>query len=171
MPEVDKGVMRPNLNTMPNDQQLSIEPDGNANKEYLESKRSNYHIVVPDDDDDKEEDVVFLGETLHSELSGPSKRPRVVEAPPPLGGSGVEVVVLIESDDEQTKPQDEANNADTTVPDLEKRIRKRDVSLVERFTEEEIKLHIKSLKEGSIQVTIVWHLSIVFCVSSQLFGY
>ncbi|XP_018443473.2 histone acetyltransferase HAC2-like [Raphanus sativus] len=142
MPESHKGVMRPNLNTMPN-QQLSIQSDANVNKECLGSKRSNYHIIVPDDDE--EEDVVFLRETL------PSKRQRV-EAHPPLKddettlGSGMEVAEPMESD-EQSKP--EANTpADTTVP-LEK---KRDVSLVERFTEEEIEMHIKSLHEGKVEL-------------------
>lgn len=61
-------------------------------------------------------------------------------------GSGVDVVEPMKCD-EQTKC--EVNAADT-LP-LEKRY-KRDVSLVERFSEEEIKLHIRSLKEGSIQV-------------------
>ncbi|CAA7014927.1 unnamed protein product [Microthlaspi erraticum] len=60
-------------------------------------------------------------------------------------GFGVDVVEPMKCD-EQTKC--EVNAADTAS--LEKR-NKRDVSLVERFTEEEIKLHIKSLKEGSIQ--------------------
>lgn len=64
-------------------------------------------------------------------------------------GPGADVVEPMECD-EQTKCE---ANADS-LP-LENRNR-RGVSLVERFTEEEIKLHIKSLKEGSIQVTIVW---------------
>ncbi|CAH8383079.1 unnamed protein product [Eruca vesicaria subsp. sativa] len=57
---------------------------------------------------------------------------------------GVDVVVPMECG-EHTKCE---VNADS-MP-LEKR-NKRGVSLVERFTEEEIKLHIKSLKEGSTQ--------------------
>ncbi|CAH2065891.1 unnamed protein product [Thlaspi arvense] len=47
--------------------------------------------------------------------------------------------------DEQSKCEAIADTAS-----LEKR-NKRDVSLVERFTEEEIRLHIKSFKEGSVQ--------------------
>ncbi|KAH0897197.1 hypothetical protein HID58_046765 [Brassica napus] len=62
-------------------------------------------------------------------------------------GPGEDIVEPMECG-EQTKFE---VNADS-VP-MEKR-NKRGVSLVERFTEEEIKLHIKSLKEGSTQVTI-----------------
>ncbi|CAN7129554.1 unnamed protein product [Brassica rapa subsp. narinosa] len=152
MPEFNKGVMRPNLNAVPN-QQLSIQPDANIDKECYRSKRSNYHLGVPDDDTD--EDVVFLGEILPSESGHhcPSKRQRVEAHPPPQDDetlrSGVEVVEPMESD-EQTKREGEANTADTAVP-LEKR-KKRDVSLVERFTEEEIEMHLKSLHEGRVEL-------------------
>lgn len=64
-------------------------------------------------------------------------------------GFGVDIVEPMKCD-EGTKCE---VNADATS--LGKR-NKRDVSLVERFTEEEIKLHIMSLKEGSSQVTIIW---------------
>ncbi|KAG2322126.1 hypothetical protein Bca52824_015339 [Brassica carinata] len=122
MAEFYKGVMRPNLNTMPN-QQLSIQPaDANVNKECLGSKRSTYHIGVPADDD-KEEDVVFFRETLQSQSGHhcPSKRQRVESHPHLMDdetpGSGVEVAEPMESTDEQTKREDgEANNADTAVP-------------------------------------------------------
>ncbi|XP_048591896.1 histone acetyltransferase HAC2-like [Brassica napus] len=152
MPEFNKGVMRPNLNAVPN-QQLSIQPDANIDKECYRSKRSNYHLGVPDDDTD--EDVVFLGEILPSDSGHhcPSKRQRVEAHPPPQDDetlrSGVEVVEPMESD-EQTKREGEANTADTTVP-LEKP-KKRDVSLVERFTEEEIEMHLKSLHEGRVEL-------------------
>ncbi|KAL0801020.1 hypothetical protein Bca101_056196 [Brassica carinata] len=156
MAEFYKGVMRPNLNTMPN-QQLSIQPaDANVNKECLGSKRSTYHIGVPADDD-KEEDVVFFRETLQSQSGHhcPSKRQRVESHPHLMDdetpGSGVEVAEPMESTDEQTKREDgEANNADTAVPP--EKPKKRDVSLVERFTEEEIKMHLKSLHEGSVEL-------------------
>ncbi|CAN6937436.1 unnamed protein product [Brassica oleracea] len=167
MPEFNKGVMRPNLNTVPN-QQLSIQPDANINKECLGSKRSNYHLGVPDDDED--EDVVFLRETLPSESGHhcPSKRQRVEAHPPPdqddeTLGSGMDVVEPMETD-KHTKREGEANNADTTMP-LEKP-KKRDVSLVERFTEEEIEMHLKSLHEGRVELKDIETCQL--CGESQL---
>ena len=167
MPEFNKGVMRPNLNTVPN-QQLSIQPDANINKECLGSKRSNYHLGVPDDDED--EDVVFLRETLPSESGHhcPSKRQRVEAHPPPdqddeTLGSGMDVVEPMETD-KHTKREGEANNADSTMP-LEKP-KKRDVSLVERFTEEEIEMHLKSLHEGRVELKDIETCQL--CGESQL---
>ncbi|CAH8386523.1 unnamed protein product [Eruca vesicaria subsp. sativa] len=128
---------------MPN-QQSSIQPDDIISKVRSGSEISNYHIEVPDDDN--EEDVVILRESHHIA----SKRQRV-EAHETLE-PGVEVVEPMESGDVQTTREGEANNAvDTTVLPLENP-KKRDVSLVERFTEEEIEMHIKSLHEGSVEL-------------------